>query len=95
MTATGTPASTGVRTLLSVLLALVPSLALLAEPSLPAAVLALAVAALCGALHAGAPVVLAAGARLARPPYDGGPVLRGRATDPVASPLRPRAPGTA
>ncbi|WP_299054120.1 hypothetical protein [uncultured Nocardioides sp.] len=78
-----------------VLLALVPSLTLLAEPSLPAAVLALALAALCAGRARGAVLRLPVTTRPPRTSYGGTPVVSGRVTDPDRHPLRPRAPGTA
>ncbi|GAA1923004.1 hypothetical protein GCM10009737_25760 [Nocardioides lentus] len=81
--------------LTSVLLTLVPSLTALAEPTLPAVVLALVVAALC---WQGTSVRLAHGhlAVLApRTSYDDRSRARGRVTDTVHHPLRPRAPGLA
>ena len=84
--------------LLSVLLTLVPSLTGLtglAEPSLPAVVIALAVAALCWDRRAVATVLGHPATLTPRTSYDARARSRGRVTDPVHHPLRPRAPGTA
>jgi len=83
---------------MGVLLALVPSLTVLAEPtlpSLPAAVLALALAALCAGRAGRVVLRLPGTSGPPRSSYDAGPRLRARVTDPDRHPLRPRAPGTA
>lgn len=83
---------------MGVLLALVPSLTVLAEPalpSLPAAVLALALAALCAGRAGHVVLHMPAASGPPRASYDDAPLVRGRVTDPDAHPLRPRAPGTA